>query len=86
MGSVKSSPFLLTLKIKIMPSMSYCKFENTSKDLALCLKAIWLGDFSHLSEYEIEGLQNILKYSKEIVECEDDINYAVQLANDETVR
>ncbi len=69
-----------------MPNMSYCKFENTSKDLALCLKAIWIGDFQNLSEYEIRGLQDLLKFSKEIVECEDDINYAIQLANDETVR
>lgn len=57
-----------------MGNMSYCRFENTSKDLADCLEALnnhW--DMDDLSMYELSGLRKLLEYSQEIVNLEDEI-------------
>ena len=41
---------------KIMGNMSYCRFENTSRDLQDCLSAIYNGETEDLNEYEQRGL------------------------------
>ena len=46
-----------------MPNMSYCRFENTSKDMRDCLYALDRGEAEDLSNYEIEGLKNLLAYA-----------------------
>ena len=54
-----------------MGSMSYCRFENTSRDLQDCLNAIHNGEAEDLDSYEMAGLERILDLAKEIVELED---------------
>tara|TARA_R100000664_G_scaffold34160_1_gene54490 strand:+ start:17939 stop:18145 length:207 start_codon:yes stop_codon:yes gene_type:complete len=61
-----------------MPNMSYCRFENTSKDMRDCLYALDRGEAEDLSNYEIEGLKNLLAYAKEIVELEGEIEGLVE--------
>ena len=54
--------------------MSYCRFQNTSMDLADCLDALenyW--DMDDLSLDEINGLENLLADAKNIVDMEDTI-------------
>ncbi len=51
--------------------MSYCRFENTARDLRDCVNAIHNGETDELNEYELEGLTDILELCKEIVEDED---------------
>jgi hypothetical protein len=58
--------------------MSYCRFENTSKDLQDCLSAIYNGETEDLDSYEQRGLKQILKISKLIVQMEDDIEYTLE--------
>ena len=48
--------------------MSYCRFENTARDLRECLNAIRNGETDELSDYEVEGLQEILFLAQEIIE------------------
>ena len=51
--------------------MSYCRFENTARDLRECLNAIRNGETDELSDYEVEGLQEILFLAQEIMDDQD---------------
>lgn len=50
-----------------MPNMSYCRFENTARDLADCLEHI--GD--NLSESEHKSRQKLVELCEEIVKGYD---------------
>jgi len=67
-----------------MGNMSYCRFENTSDDLQDCLDAIQNGKTDDLCSYEQNGLRNLLDLAKEIVEMEDDIEYALENQDNKT--
>ena len=62
-----------------MGNMSYCRFENTARDLQDCVNAINKGEIVELNEYEVEGLRNILELCKEIL---DDQEYIEQVIDD----
>ena len=51
-----------------MGNMSYCRFENTSKDLGDCLDAIENDQLSGLSDYECSGIRDLLDYCEAILE------------------
>jgi len=57
-----------------MANMSYCRFENTARDMADCLHAIEYGETKDLSSYEQDALEDFLNLAKEIVSNEDEIN------------
>ena len=54
--------------------MSYCRFENTARDLQDCLNAINRGEINELNDYEQEGLRDILEMCNEIIDMEEFIN------------
>ena len=54
-------------------NMSYCRFENTSKALYDCLHAIENGEYDDLTEYERNGLIDILAYCEDILHHKEDI-------------
>jgi len=54
--------------------MSYCRFENTAKDLQDCVNAIDRGETEDLNDYEKSGLADIINLSEYIVHMKDDIN------------
>ena len=56
-----------------MSNMSYCRFENTSRDLYDCVEAIQHGeaDPDELSENEKAGLRRIIKHARTIVEMDE---------------
>ena len=61
--------------------MSYCRFENTARDLQDCINAINRGETDELNDYEVEGLRDILNMSNEIIDMKEFIkeildNYA----------
>jgi len=56
-----------------MPNMSYCRFENTARDLRDCLDAIRNGKIDELNSYEIQGLKNILDDAKSIVSMREEL-------------
>lgn len=61
-----------------MGNMSYCRFENTARDLADCLQAINNGEIFDLSsDYEVHGLRKILTMAEEIVEYREYIENAL---------
>ena len=43
-----------------MANMSYCRFENTTKDMEDCINAIEEGDTKDLSRYEASALREFL--------------------------
>ena len=43
-----------------MANMSYCRFENTARDLRDCVQAIENGETNDLHRDEKDGLQQIL--------------------------
>ena len=58
--------------------MSYCRFENTARDLADCVSAVNRGEINELNEYEIEGLLNILSLCNDMLENEDYIHETIE--------
>ena len=56
-----------------MGNMSYCRFENTARDLQDCVNAINRGEIDELNDYEVEGLRDILELCKEILEDQENI-------------
>lgn len=61
-----------------MGNMSYCRFENTAKDLADCVQAINNGEVYDLSsDYEAHGLKRLLSLAKDVVANESYIEDAL---------
>ena len=60
-----------------MGNMSYCRFENTAKNLRDCYNAIMNGETGEMSKYEIEGLKDILNLSEKIYNLRDSINIEI---------
>ncbi len=54
-----------------MGNMSYCRFENTARDLRDCVNAIRRGEYDELNDYEIEGLKEILHLAELIMDDQD---------------
>ena len=72
---------IINFKLNIMANMSYCRFQNTSIDLADCLDALenhW--DIDDLSRDEVNGLESLLADAKELVYMEDTINEIIDKA------
>jgi len=65
-----------------MANMSYCRFENTARDMADCLHAIEYGETNDLSSYEQDALEDFLSLAKEIVNNEDQINEILESYGD----
>ena len=61
-----------------MSNMSYCRFENTARDLRDCVQAYQSGDVADLSTYEVDGLQEILNLANKIVNDEDFIKEIIE--------
>ena len=59
--------------------MSYCRFENTARDLADCVNAINRGETDELNEYEIDGLKDLLDLAEKIIE---DKEYIEEIINE----
>ncbi len=51
--------------------MSYCRFENTARDLRDCVNAIRRGEYDELNDYEVEGLKEILYLAELIMDDQD---------------
>jgi hypothetical protein len=57
-----------------MPNMSYCRYENTSKDMRDVVDTLFYCDVNEdLSKSELRGLDTILELAKDIVNMEDKI-------------
>ncbi len=54
-----------------MGNMSYCRFENTARDLRDCVNAIRRGEYDELNDYEIEGLKEILYLAELIMDDQE---------------
>ena len=57
-----------------MANMSYCRFENTTKDMVDCINAIEDNECGSLSDYEVRALEEFLDLAKDIVQLESEIN------------
>lgn len=65
-----------------MSNMSYCRFENTARDLQDCLDAIENGEINDLgSQYEVDALEQLLDLCKEVVAYKDEIEDAIDNNN-----
>ena len=64
-----------------MGNMSYCRFENTSKDLEDCIEALrnYEDECNNLSSYEVEALEDLISQAKEIVELTETIDQVIQM-------
>jgi hypothetical protein len=63
--------------------MSYCRFENTARDLQDCLDAIQDGEINDLgSQYEVDALEELLDLCKEVVAYKNEIEDAIDTNNE----
>lgn len=53
--------------------MSYCRFENTAKDMQDCVYAIEEREVYEFSAYELRGFKEVYELAQEIVDMENDI-------------
>jgi len=53
--------------------MSYCRFENTARDLADCVESIECQEIYDLSAREKSALRYLLELSRQVTEYEDRI-------------
>jgi len=61
-----------------MSNMSYCRFENTARDLNDCVQAINNGETENLSEYELNGLRDLLDLAVDIIDNEEYIQKIIE--------
>ncbi len=50
-----------------MGNLSYCRFQNTARDLADCVEAIECDEIQDLDPQELNGLKKLLELSQDIV-------------------
>ena len=64
--------------------MSYCRFENTSKDLQDCIEAIQnhYEECTDLSRYELQALSNLLEQAEEIIDLSEEIELILAKYNE----
>ena len=60
-------------------NMSYCRFENTSKAMSDCLDAIMDGDYKDLTEYDRNGLIDMLAYCEDILDHKEEIEEELKI-------
>ena len=58
--------------------MSYCRFENTAKDMRDCIYAIEERDVYELSDYEVRALGEFLTLAHEITSMEPEIERIIE--------
>ena len=76
--AVRFRPPPLTLKI-INMNMSYCRYENTSKQLQDCVYTLMDSDCSEdLSIHEMNGLKDLQLLAMDIVSMEDKIENIIE--------
>ena len=61
-----------------MGNMSYCRFENTSRDLRDCLQAIENGELDDLDPFEKDGLESLLEYCETIFFMKEEIEQTIK--------
>ena len=64
-----------------MPNMSYCRFENTVKDMRDCIYAIEDREVNDLSDYEVRALGEFLTLAHEITSMEPEIEGIIKNYN-----
>ena len=64
-----------------MGNMSYCRFENTSKDLEDCIEALrnYEDECNNLTRYEVQALQDLVEQAQEIIELTETIDQVIQM-------
>ncbi len=58
--------------------MSYCRFENTAKDMQDCVYAIEERDVYDFSDHELRGFKDVISLAHDIVNMEDDIERIIE--------
>ena len=59
--------------------MSYCRFENTARDLRDCVQAIENGEHTDdLSSYEKDGLEELLSLCEELFHMKGEVEEALE--------
>ncbi len=62
-----------------MANLSYCRFENTARDLSDCVEAIQNQEIStESSDSELEGLRCLLILAREVLDLEMEIESIIE--------
>lgn len=67
-----------------MGNMSYCRFENTARDLEDCYAAILNDDHLDLgSQYELDGFVTLVELAMKIWNLDIDVDEVIERFNQE---
>lgn len=58
--------------------MSYCRFENTARDLRDCVYAIQEGEINDLSTSEIRAAQDLLALAEDLIDLQDELEEGIE--------
>lgn len=58
--------------------MSYCRFENTTRDMEDCINAIEDREINDLSSYEVRALSEFLDLARQIINLEPEIEGIIE--------
>ena len=58
--------------------MSYCRFENTARDLRDCIYAIQDGEINDLSNSEIRAAQDLLALAEDLIDLQDELEEGIE--------
>ena len=56
-----------------MGNMSYCRFENTARDLQDCVRAIENREVYEFNSYELNGFKKLIKLADDLVNMDYEI-------------
>ena len=61
-----------------MANMSYCRFENTARDLQDCVSAIDNGNVYDFNEYELNGFKKLIRLAEELANMDSETEQIIE--------
>ena len=61
-----------------MGNMSYCRFENTARDLQDCVRAIENDDVYDFNDYELNGFKKLIRLAGELVQMDHETEQIIE--------
>lgn len=58
--------------------MSYCRFENTAKDMQDCIYAIEERDVYNFGDYELRGFKEVYELAKQLSDMDYEIEKIIE--------
>ena len=61
-----------------MGNMSYCRFENTARDLQDCVRAIENDEVYDFDGYELNGFKKLIRLAEELANMDNETEQIIE--------